>query len=563
MGNDRIPRSVRLVLLLLGVPLRLVHAQTAPATYLIEFTDKNGTPYSLAQPEAYLSPRALERRERQAIALDSSDLPVDPAYVSALLAAASVELVGTSRWQNSATIRTTDTLALDTLDEFSFVRSLRCLRDGRERPSRVYSKIPTMVRNSVNAPYEQYYGSSFRQISMMNGHLLHEMGARGEGILMGILDSGFEHADILPAFGPLRARSGIVLTADLVSGDGDVFQDHWHGRSVLSVIAADLPGTLIGISPEVRVALVRTEDAATEYIVEEDNWVRGAELLDSLGCDVLNTSLGYTLFDDSTQDHSVADLDGLTTRISIASGLAVRKGMVVVNSAGNSGEGDWYRISAPADALGILAVGAVDVQRESAPFSGHGPSADGRVKPDVCAVGQGTAGLDLDGIHVANINGTSFSGPLVAGGVACLWQLHPDRSAMEVMDAVRQSASHFTTPDENVGYGVPDLWRAHLLLSGEDLTGLTEALFFDVMPVPFTDHLEVELFTGSEDLLQVDLYDVTGRPAWTVQERLEYRTYHRLWLADPDLAMLPAGTYILRLRIGDRMSQRSIVKSAH
>ncbi|MBK8340015.1 MAG: S8 family serine peptidase [Flavobacteriales bacterium] len=563
MDHDRASLFLRFALIFLGAPAGLLQAQTAPATYLIEFTDKTGTPYSLNQPEAYLSSRALDRRVRQGIAVDPSDLPVDPAYVNALLAAGSMQLVGTSRWQNSVTIRTTDTLALDTLDQLPFVQYLRCLQDGTVRPDRVPSKLPEMLRNSVDAPYEQHYGRGFRQLAMINGHLLHEVGARGEGIVLGILDSGFENADILPAFAPLRARNGIVLTANLVTGDGNVYQDHWHGRSVLSIIAAQLPGTLVGAAPNVQVALVRTEDAATEYLVEEDNWVRGAELLDSLGCDILNTSLGYTRFDDSTQDHLVSDLDGLTTRISIAAGMAAQKGMIVVNSAGNSGQNDWYRISAPADAIGILAVGAVGSFRESAPFSGHGPSADGRVKPDVCAMGWGTAGLDIDGVHIATINGTSFSGPLVAGGVACLWQLHPDRSASEVMDAVRRSASHHAHPDQDFGYGIPDLWRAHLLLKGIDLTGLSEGQFFNVMPVPFADHIEVELFAGKDGLLLVDLFDITGRPVWSVQERLEHRTYQRLWLADADLASLPAAPYLLRLRMGDRALQRSVIKSLH
>ncbi|MBK7085236.1 MAG: S8 family peptidase [Flavobacteriales bacterium] len=561
MGNDRLLRFLRVALIFLSVPLRSFYAQTAPGTYLIEFTDKNGTPYSLNQPEAYLSPRALDRRARQSIAVDPTDLPVDPAYVSALLAAGNIQLVGTSRWQNSATIRTTDTLALDTLAQLPFVQNLRCLHDGTVRPGRVRSKWPEELRNSVDAPYEQHYGRGFRQLSMINGHLLHEAGARGEGILLGILDSGFDNADILPAFAPLRARNGIVLTADLVTGDGNVYQDHWHGRSVLSIIVAQLPGELVGAAPNVNVALVRTEDAATEYIVEEDNWVRGAEILDSLGCDVLNTSLGYTQFDDSTQDHSATDLDGLTTRISIASGMAAKKGMIVVNSAGNSGQSDWYRISAPADALGILAVGAVGSLRESAPFSGHGPSADGRVKPDVCAMGWGTAGLDIDGIHIAAINGTSFSAPLVAGGVACLWQLHPDRSAADVMAAVRGSASHHAHPDVDFGYGIPDLWRAHLLLDGDDRTDLTEVEFYNVMPVPFADHFEVELFTGAEDLLQVDLFDMLGRPVWAIQEHLDNRTYQRIWIADARLANLAAGPYVLRLRMGDRTQQRHVLKS--
>ncbi len=535
-------------------------AQTAPATYLIEFTHKGGTPHSLSAPTTFLSARAVERRVRQGIPLDSLDLPVDPAFVAALRLAGDLQVLGTSRWQNSATIRSTDTLALDTLGQLPFVRAIRCVHDGRPRPVRAPSKFPVTLKNSVDAADEATYGQGFRQLNMLNGHLLHRAGATGEGMLLGVLDSGFDGVDHLPAFSALRERNGIVLTADLVQADGDVYADHWHGRSVLSVIAGRLPGRFLGVAPDVDVALVRTEDADSEFIVEEDHWVRGAELLDSLGCDVLNTSLGYTTFDDSTMDHSVDDLDGRTTRISIAAGIAARKGMVVVNSAGNSGQSAWYRISPPADAEGILAVGAVGLERQSAPFSGHGPSADGRVKPDVCAVGWQATGLDVDGTSLARINGTSFSGPIVAGLACCLWQLHPDRSAVEITDVIRRSASQALRPDIDLGYGIPDLWRAHLLLEGEDLTGLRHEAVLQVFPMPFSDGFTMALFTGEADLLQLELFDALGRLVWRLSEPVEPGTYRQLTLADPQLAGLPDGLYHLRADLGGPLVERTVVK---
>ncbi len=535
-------------------------AQTAPATYLVEFTHKGGTPHQLSAPGTFLSTRAIERRDRQGIPLDSLDLPVDPAFVQALQQAADLVVLGTSRWQNSATIRSTDTLGLDTLDQLPFVRTVRCMHDGRPHAVRGIPKFPDVLRNSVDAADEATYGQGYRQLAMLNGHLLHRAGATGRGMLLGLLDSGFEGADSLPAFASLRARNGIVFTADMVQADGDVYSDHWHGRSVLSVIAGDLPGRFLGAAPDVDVALVRTEDADSEFIVEEDHWVRGAELLDSLGCDVLSTSLGYTQFDDSTQDHSVADLDGHTTRISIAAGIAARKGMVVVNSAGNSGQSAWYRISAPADAEGILAVGAVGLERQSAPFSGHGPSADGRVKPDVCAVGWKATGLDVGGHALAPINGTSFSAPLMAGVACCLWQLHTDRSAVEVTEAIRRSASHALRPDSDVGYGIPDLWRAHLLLNGEDLTGLRHEAVLQVFPMPFSDGFTMALFTGEAHMLRMELFDALGRPVWRLEEAVEPGTFRHIALADPMLAGSPAGLYHLRVDLGGPLVERTVIK---
>ncbi len=528
-------------------------AQTAPATYWVQFTDKGGTPYSLSAPEAYLSPRAIARREAQGIAIDSLDLPVDPAYINALLAAGQFNLHNVSRWFNAVTIISTDTLALDTIQLLPFVQDMRILQDGRPREPRSFGKFPYTEKADIEigGTYASIYGASLRQVSMMNAHLLHRHGnARGEGMLIGILDSGFDQADSLAAFGDLRDRDGIVFSEDLVAHDGDVYGDHWHGRSVLSVIAGHLPGKLMGIAPNVNVALLRTEDAGTEYLVEEDNWVSGAERADSLGCDVLNTSLGYTTFDDSTQDHSYADLDGLTTRISIAAGIAAQKGMIPVNSAGNSGSSDWHYISAPADGVGILAVGAVNDDRVVASFSSRGPSVDGRVKPDVSAVGWGTIGLGFDGTDIARINGTSFSGPLVAGGVTCLWQLHPDKNAQEVMDAVRRSASYFDQPNDSIGYGIPDLWRAHLLLGGEDLTALSTPQIISVQPVPFTDHFELSLYTGASDRLVLDLWDATGRKVWSAERGVDTDAYLRFLVTDGGLLNLRSGVYVLRASLG-------------
>lgn len=560
MGTDRILRHVVLAMAALLIASGRAPAQTAPATYLIEFNHKGGTPHSFDDPSTFLGPRAVERRIRQGIPLDSLDLPVDPAFVAALQQAGDLLVLGTSRWQNSATIRSTDTLALDTLDRLPFVRAMRCVHDGRPRAVREGAKFPVMLKNSVDAVDEATYGQGFRQLSMLNGHLLHRAGATGQGMLLGVLDSGFDGVDELPAFAALRDRQGIVLAEDLVHADGDVYADHWHGRSVLSVIAGHLPGRFLGVAPDVDVALVRTEDADSEYIVEEDHWVRGAELLDSLGCDVLNTSLGYTTFDDSTQDHTVNDLDGRTTRISIAAGIAARKGMVVVNSAGNSGQSAWYRISPPADAEGILAVGAVGLERQSAPFSGHGPSADGRVKPDVCAVGWQATGLDVDGTSLARINGTSFSGPIVAGLSCCLWQLHPDRTAVEITDAIRRSASQALRPDIDLGHGIPDLWRAHLLLGGEDLTGLRHEAVLELFPMPFSDGFTAALYTGEADRLVLELFDALGRPVWRLSEPVEPGTYRQLTFADPRLAALPDGIYHLRADLGGPLMERSVVK---
>ena len=534
-----------------------LRAQTAPATYWVQFTDKAHTPYSMGQPAEFLSARAMERRNRQGIAIDSLDLPVDPAYISQLLAAGSFQLLNVSKWFNAVTIRSTDTLALDTIGQLPFVLNVQRTKDGRQRPLRHPGKFPQETKT-----YAQDYGNSFRQVQMMNGHLLHNVGgAKGQGMLVGVLDSGFEDADILPGFTALRDRGGIVLARDLVEPGGNVYAAHYHGRSVLSVMAGVVPGKLLGTAPLASYVLVRTEDVGSEYPVEEDNWVSGAELCDSIGCDVLNTSLGYTTFDDSTMDHTWADLNGLTARMTLAADIAARKGMLPVNSAGNSGTGPWHYIGVPADAFDILAVGAVGLDRQLAPFSSRGPSADGRVKPDVSAVGLGTTGLDGAGWNVGPINGTSFSGPLVAGLSACLWQLHRDRTAQEVMDAIRRSASQYDHPDDDLGYGIPDFWRAHLLLTGRDLTGLSQPEALGLAPVPFTDFLDVEVYAGNTNSMQLLIHDALGRLVWSTETGLEPETYARVRIQNDLIGKLRAGVYIVEVRVGGSRLVQRVVKA--
>lgn len=515
-------------------------AQTAPDTWWVRFTDKSGTPYSIDQPEAFLSPRAIQRREAHGIPIDDLDLPVDPSYIDQVLALGPVQLHNRSRWFNAITIRTSDPLVLQAIAELPFVTDVRGVGAWAVQAP-IMDKFDGIHLNERDLDY----GDSFGQIAMMNGHLLHDMDARGQGLLIGVLDSGFDGADLHPAFEALRARNGILLTRDMVDHDGDVYLDHWHGRSVLGCMAAELPGTLIGTAPMADYVLVRTEEAATEFLVEEDNWVSGAEFCDSLGVDILNTSLGYTVFQDSTQDHVYADLDGNTTRISIAAGIASQKGMIPVVSAGNQGSQDWYYISAPADAFDILAVGAVGAQEQPAWFSSHGPSADGRVKPDVAAMGWGTTGISPDGLEITLLNGTSFSAPLVAGLVACLWQLHPERTAQEIMDAVRRSSSLYASPETQIGHGIPDIMLAHELLglptSVADVPGTNSAF---VYPVPFLDRLTVQWNGDRGEVLEVALVDMAGRSVWSEQVQWSGTGFQ---LSGAGLMALPAGAYLLRI----------------
>lgn len=539
-----------LVLYVLLLPIGGSFAQSAPDTYWVQFTDKSATPYSVDQPEAFLSSRAIQRRAVQGIAIDELDLPVDPAYVQAVLALGDVQLHNKSKWLNAISIRTTDTDVLDALQELPFVLNVRNSR------SLVHSDP---VRNKFDAmealgERDLEYGDSFGQIAMMNGHLLHAENAQGQGMLIGVLDSGFESVDEIAAFDALRARGGIRATSDQVDHDGEVYLDHWHGRSVLSCMAAVVDGALIGTAPQADYVLVRTENAASEYLGEEDNWISGAEFCDSLGVDILNTSLGYTTFDDSLQNHTYAELDGATARISIAAGIAARKGMIPVLSAGNQGNSEWLHISAPADAIDVLSVGATGAQGQYAFFSSQGPSADGRVKPDVSAMGWGTTAIGQSSNVIEPVNGTSFSSPLVAGLVACLWQRHPQRTAQDIMDAVRRSASQYNSPDSELGYGIPDFYAADVLLELSTAISERETPGWVVFPMPFISGFTVQLSAQQNDPLRLELFDMSGRPVWSGAVP---PTSSMLQVNDQNLASLKPGSYLLRI---EGYGQRAVLK---
>lgn len=552
--------SLRVLLVLSGF---LVHAlaasaQTSPDTYWVSFTDKASTPYSLDAPEEFLSPRAMQRRLTQGIAYDESDLPVDPAYVAALEAISGADVLNRSKWFNGVTVRVQGDDALAAIHDLPFVAAVRASGARSHQVARL-DKFRAPDNDGDRDLDPASFGPSYLQLSMLNGQFLHDAGAQGQGMLIGVLDSGFGRVDSSVAFDALRTRGGILHTRDLVDHDGDVFADHWHGLGVLSCMAARLDSALVGTAPEADYVLIRTEDVHSEYPVEEDNWISGAELADSLGCDVLNTSLGYTTFDDSTMDHTYAMLDGHTLRISIAANIASRKGMIPVCSAGNNGENAWRSISAPADAIDVLTVGAVGDVENHAPFSSHGPSADGRVKPDVCAMGWGTTILRADTDSITQANGTSFAAPVVAGLVACLWQLNPGRTSSEIMEAVRRSASFFTDPNDSLGYGVPDFGAAHAWLTliadvREEARSTTR-----VFPSPFQERFSVQeaaLVAGSA---HVALFDGNGRAV--LFTRTDVGPDGLLHVDDQRLGRLPSSTYVVVVEQGGHVFRQRIIKA--
>lgn len=423
--------------------------------YRVTLKDKAGSGYSLQNPEAFLSLRAIERRQRQRLPLDSTDLPVSAKYVEAV-GVKGVSVVGKSKWNNSLLVSCAKPSAMDRVVKLPFVSGVKLVFSS----PKLYE---TSARQSFRKEFQEWdtlshhpYGITKDQLGSLNGIRLHDAGYRGKGMVIAVLDAGFMNVDKIPAFHRLKL---VGLRDFVIPKSPNLFQEMEHGTKVLSVMAVNQPDVYVGSAPQASYMLLRTEAHQTESLAEEDFWTQAVEYADSAGVDVINSSLGYHEYDDKATSYHYWDLDGRQALISRMASLLASKGIVLVNSAGNEGMGAWKKINVPADAADILTVGAVTPEGVNAPFSSVGPSADGRVKPDVVAFGSPTALLSGRGTIINDI-GTSFSAPLVAGLVACLWQALPGKSAREIMELVRQSGNNTLHPDNIYGYGIPDFWKA-------------------------------------------------------------------------------------------------------
>ncbi|MCC6599722.1 MAG: S8 family serine peptidase [Crocinitomicaceae bacterium] len=549
-------------LLFLVTLVKVSSAQVAPGKYRVRFSDKSSTPYSLSQPEYFLSSKTIERRLRFGLGFDSLDMPIDPSYIQQVLELGNCTLHNKSKWFNTVTIEVTDTsLAnhlLAQLHQLPFVADVKqvltypsSIKLAEENKMTILPDEDEKESLSLFMHYkdggEFLYGPSFRQIEMINGHLLHQNGYTGRGIDVALFDGGWIFADLLPAFQLTRSEGRIKETRDFVNPQSPVvFGASSHGTFVLSHLCGIISDSLMGTAPDANYFLFRTEDVGSEYPVEEDNWVAAAEYSDSIGIDIINSSLGYSVFDDTLLNYTYEAMNGQTTHISIAADIAGKKGILVVNSAGNNGDDDWHFLTAPSDGEHVLCVGAVDAEGIHAPFSGYGPSSDGRVKPNVMAMGKSTVFAALDST-IATGSGTSFSSPVLAGAAACLWQAFPLCSNMEIFHAIEQSASLYSSPNDSMGYGIPDFWKAYHILDQkikEPLSGNEIAIF----PNPANEILNIRLLNATFEHLRYEVTDITGKriiaPVSVAGDDLGSVVNTML-----DLTSLASGWYVLRVAV--------------
>jgi subtilisin family serine protease len=544
-------RYFTLILLLI---IAAVTAQAQYTRHIVQFTDKKGTQGTIANPSAYLSAKAIARRTNQNIAIDSTDLPISKAYLDSIASVPNVTILNRSKWLNQILIRTSDAAALVKINSFPFVKSRtgvapRININGREVQSKKLDEgneielTSSTSRVQGTEDIQLDYGSTANQIKIHKGEYLHNLGFTGGAITIAILDAGFLAYKTNPALDSVRLQGRILGEWDYVMNEASVNEDNSHGANCFTIIASNRPGIIVGSSPHSKFWLLRTEDAGSEYIVEEQNWAAGAEFADSLGVEMISSSLGYYDFDDPAFDHSYAQRDGNTSIVTRAADLAAHKGIMVMNSAGNSGAltNDNKFVACPADGDSVVTVGAVTTAGVIASFSSWGPNGAGKLKPNIVSVGQNTVYASTAGNAVAG-NGTSYSNPNIAGLIACFWQAFPEFNNMQLLDLVQRSADRFANPDMRYGYGIPDFRKAFLLAlqqrassnfqfnpnactttinwTSKDQKGM-QYLVQRILPNE-TDFMTIAIFTSAADSFKTRSYSHTDNVA-SAKTLMQYR----------------------------------------
>ncbi|WP_282031526.1 S8 family serine peptidase [Winogradskyella eximia] len=534
-------------LLLLFLVIGKGFAQEDAWVYL---TDKSNVAASIANPISILSQKAIDRKQNHNVAIDERDVPVNETYISDLKLQTGITVMAKSKWFNAIHVRGTEE-DINALSNLNYVDSIDFANQSLNTASRSASNLNKWEVENETIAFT--YGDTQNQVEMINADNLHITDFTGEGITIAVMDAGFPNVNTMSAFQRLRDNSDLLNGYDFVDRNPDVyaFTGNNHGTKVLSTMAAFVQDQYVGTAPDASYYLFRTEDSGSENPVEESYWVEAAERADSLGVDLINTSLGYQTFDNPTYDYTPADMNGQVTYITKGASIAAEKGILVVVSAGNSGATSWQTVGAPADSPNVLSIGAVNADGNYVTFSSQGSAAQvGYQKPDVVARGGAAYVIDEFGGIVQN-NGTSFSGPIMCGGIASLWQALPDALPTEIMDFVRQSASQYTTPDDFLGYGIPDLDLARSnALSLDEM----EIEAFSFYPNPVSKQLNIEM-PLTTDQLEVSIYNQLG------QEVLhQYITEDSSFMNVSDLA---SGIYIIKLSTTNNSKTYKFIKSTN
>ena len=529
----------------------LLAQKSGKGSYFVRFSDKNNTPYSLNAPLKFLSQRSLDRRAKHAAPLTAEDLPVNPSYVDSLRAKGA-RIMFTSRWFNAATVAVDTDIVMIEIAKLPFVK-------GYEKVYRKKTPNTKTIDNDNELLRRTNYGTSSKQITMLNGDYLHQKGFKGQGELIAVLDGGFYRVDKLEAFSYLRDNHRILAMHNFVTGKDSVYNDATHGMMVLSSMGGQLSGKLVGTAPEASYILLESENTSSEYPIEEDAWVAAAEFADSAGADVINSSLGYTKFDDPTMSHTYADMNGHTNRSSVGANIAFSKGILVVCSAGNDGANSWHYISSPADGDSVLAVGAVDDMEKAASFSSYGPSFDGDVKPNVAAMGVETVVASTTDGETTTVSGTSLSSPILCGVATSLMSAFPDKTNNEIKNVIQKSAHLYPNSDPQMGYGIPDFKLAYEMLSLTKNEKSDDFKLLELYPNPYSNDVIISLYTKNESKIFITMYDNLGRTIFHKEYTSSKNNVDKMSLGvTPDLN---PGVYTLLINSNNWTLKKKLVKS--
>ncbi|RZJ54851.1 MAG: T9SS type A sorting domain-containing protein [Flavobacterium sp.] len=467
----------------------------------VYFNSKPNAQTYLDAPLQMLSQRALDRRTNQNIALNANDAPIEKLYVNQVKASTGITILAQSKWLNALHVRGLQA-DINALKSMSFVdkvvfadRTLNVTSKnaGDNKTAKTNKKLKTAI--------DYAYGTSANQIQMLNGQVLHQQNYTGSGKIIAVLDAGFPGVNTAQPFENLRNNNRILGGYNFVSRNENFYSGDSHGTMVLSTMGGYKENSLVGTAPDASYYLFITENNASENPIEESLWVEAAEKADSLGVDIITTSLGYFEYDAPRYSHTYSDMNGTTNFISRGAEIAFSKGIIVVASAGNEGRETEPHIGGPADAVSVITVGSVDSSKNKSDFSSVGPSYDNRIKPDVMAQGTAAVVSNTAGT-ITTINGTSFSCPIMAGMIACLWQAFPTKTNQEIRQMILESSDRYTNPNNNYGYGIPNFGTALGVESFENTT-------FSVYPNPVLTN--ISFLFSNQDKASVIIYSVLGQ----------------------------------------------------
>lgn len=461
--------------ILIGVSVCFTPIAAQNYFYFVQFKFKSNTTESLSNPSSFLSSRAIARRAYFNIPVDSTDMPLNQNYVNQVASQVS-RVHCRSKWMNGVTVVVTDSLHIHHLRAFPFVERVEYTgRTSGMQHARKKVKTENTIYN---------YGTAETQLNMLGLDYLHNKGYTGKNIHVAVLDAGFTNVNTNVGFDSLRLQGRLLGTKDFTEPVPNIYASDSHGANVLSIMAGNIPNQYLGAAPHASYWLLRTEYGPTEYKCETDFWVSGLEFADSVGVDVVNSSLGYTTFDDPVLNFSYAHMNGTFSRASRAATMAAQKGILVCNSAGNDGNKAWKYIGVPADANGIIAVGACTSTKDPSVFTSFGPTSDFRAKPDLSAMGSSTAFINTAG-NLSFGSGTSYASPLIAGAMACFLQYaKANYSAITIaklIEYVQKSAHLYAAPTSQLGVGVPNFELASSNLTTRTLPKPDDALNYQVI----------------------------------------------------------------------------------